>query len=226
MSLMLVLTGNTPELTSNYFPSIALDNGEWSLGLIAFETFNSVPNIDSRNQKFFCGGREYVVPTGTYELKELGDFLKKILAADGVSFNLDANLNTLKCNLRCSKDVDFTKPGTFRDLLGFEAVEYQANQDHISEHPVDILKLQSMRVQVDICKGSYINEERTTTIYEFFPAVPAGYKIMEAPKNAIYMPVNTRSISRITVKIVDQNNELVNFRGENITVRLHLKRWE
>lgn len=35
---------------------------------------------------------------------------------------------------------------------------------------------------------------------------------------------NRTSLDNISLKIVDQNNNLVDFRGEVITVRLHLKK--
>lgn len=52
---------------------------------------------------------------------------------------------------------------------------------------------------------------------------PQGYKIVEVPANVIYLPVNAKRLSSITLKITDQEGNLVNFRGETITIRLHLK---
>lgn len=38
------------------------------------------------------------------------------------------------------------------------------------------------------------------------------------------MPTNTKYIDNITIKIVDQDDNLVNFGGEVVTIRLHLRR--
>lgn len=62
------------------------------------------------------------------------------------------------------------------------------------------------------------------TLHEFFPNVDKGYKIVEVPKNIIYMPVSIQSISNFTVRIVDQDDKLINFRGEIITLRVHIKK--
>lgn len=43
------------------------------------------------------------------------------------------------------------------------------------------------------------------------------------PKNVIYFPVAVKQIGCVTVTVVDQEGEFVNFRGEAITLRLHLK---
>ena len=54
--------------------------------------------------------------------------------------------------------------------------------------------------------------------------VEPGYKINEVPSDVIYLPINTRIINNISVNIIDQDGKLINFRGETITIRLHLKK--
>ena len=80
-----------------------------------------------------------------------------------------------------------------------------------------------LRVECNITRGAYINNKKVHTIHEFFPAVPPGFKIIEIPSKVIYQPLGVRSIHHIQLKIVDEYGDLVNFRGETITVRLHIK---
>ena len=63
-------------------------------------------------------------------------------------------------------------------------------------------------------------------IHKFFLVVPPGYSIVEKPSEVIYLPINTKEINEIILKITDQNGNLVNFRGEVITIRLHLQKLE
>jgi hypothetical protein len=72
-----------------------------------------------------------------------------------------------------------------------------------------------------IVSGSYKNGEKVHVTHEFFPSVPQGYKIIESPLNVIYLPINTKQLNEITIKITDQDGILVNFIEE---VRLHLRR--
>jgi len=51
-----------------------------------------------------------------------------------------------------------------------------------------------------------------------------GYKIVERISHPIYLPViKTSSISLITIRIVDEEGELINFNGEEISLALELK---
>jgi hypothetical protein len=68
-----------------------------------------------------------------------------------------------------------------------------------------------------------MNNKPVHTIHEFSPDVLPGYKINEVPKNIIYLPLNTNSISSVTLELVDQDGNLIDFRGETITIRLHLR---
>ena len=100
---------------------------------------------------------------------------------------------------------------------------FEPNITHSYDLPVSILKINALRVECNVTAGAYINERRVHTIHEFFPAVPPGYKIIEAPSQVIYLPITVKTIDHLQVRIVDQDGNLVNFRGEIVTIRLHIK---
>ncbi|KAJ8893202.1 hypothetical protein PR048_005788 [Dryococelus australis] len=62
-----------------WFPVLELD-GEWQISLIAFVTFNSIPNIDKHNQTFMI-----VILAGSYELDDL-DTIIKVALSENVYF--------------------------------------------------------------------------------------------------------------------------------------------
>lgn len=162
------------------------------------------------------------IPVGSYELSDLNKYLQKQLNKS-VVLNLEANKNTLQCEILCSQPVNFSKPNTIGSLLGFRRNEIlKENILHESSSPADILKVKLIRITCDIIKGSYFNNHESHTIHEFAPKVAPGYTINERPRNVIYFPVTVKSISNLNISIIDQNNQLINFRGHQITIRLHL----
>ena len=94
---------------------------------------------------------------------------------------------------------------------------------HESENVVDILRINSILVNIDITSGSYINGATKNTIYSFFPDVSPGYKIIESPVNLVYLPITLDTIDSLNVYITDQDDHLLNLRNEKLTIRFHIR---
>lgn len=222
MSFTLSITGTSSTLITNHSPALQLD-GEYECGLLYISTFNSIPNIDARNNKFYYGkNKVIIIPEGSYELQDISDYLKEQI--QGCSFTLTCNNNTLKTSILCSENIHFDKESSIGSLLGFGAESVQANILTESPYPVSILSTTIVRIECDIVSGSFVNGKPSHIIHEFVPNVPPGYRIIETPKNVIYFPVTQNSLSSITIRILDGNNNLVNLRGEEIQIYLHLRK--
>jgi hypothetical protein len=118
--------------------------------------------------------------------------------------------------------VDFRPPNSLRSVLGFKNRVYHAGFNE-SKNIVNILTVNSIFVEVDIINGSYIMGKLSPIIYSFFPNVSPGYKIVDNPINLVFLPVNTHSIDKVTVRLTDQDGKLLNLRGQTITIRLHIR---
>lgn len=57
----------------------------------------------------------------------------------------------------------------------------------------------------------------------FFPTVPPGYKIILVPSIVIYLIMRVKTIDYLKLRIVNWESKSVNFRGEMIIIRLHIK---
>lgn len=221
MSFTLSISGNTSVLSSNFSPPLQLES-DYECALLYLSTFNSIPNIDGTNNKFYYGSNEIIeIPEGTYELQDIADYLKSTI--QNASIRLNSNNNTLKTSLFCTKEINFQKSGTLGNLLGFREERLKAHKLHESAHPINILSTTVVRIECDIISGSYINGKSSHIIHEFAPNIPPGYRIIEIPKNVIYFPINQKNISSINIRLLDNNNKLINFRGEDIQIYLHIK---
>ena len=80
-SLTLTFSGTSPTLEAQYFPPIELSqNKNYVLGLVELLTFNSIPNIDGINNKFYVGEQVVSIPVESYEIEDIDKFLRKKLA--------------------------------------------------------------------------------------------------------------------------------------------------
>ena len=119
-------------------------------------------------------------------------------------------------------EVDFRRYNSINSLLGFDSKLYTWGFNE-SGNMVNILTLNSILVNIDIVSGSYVNASTQPTIYSFFPDVSPGYKIIENPHNLLYLPITADTIHSITIWLTDQNGNELNLRGENLSIRFHLR---
>lgn len=246
MSNTFTFTGNSSILSCNIFPEVVLDeNSDYSCALLELVTYHSIPNITEANNKVYYfwktqltkGTKQpkdgtpqsFEVPPGSYEAHEILDYIKHQFNEIGFSFEYKINKNTFKTTIKCSTLINIHKDqpdDIFRHIFGYSQNQIVL-QDAKTESN-DIIKISSqdvVRVQCNITSGSFVNGKTSHTIYEFATnKVDVGYKIIEQPKNLIYLPVIQKRLNQIEISLVDQNGAPIDFRGETITCRIHIKK--
>ena len=124
--------------------------------------------------------------------------------------------------LKNNYEIDFRKDKYINRLLRFHSNLY-TSEFHESENMVNIVTINSILVNIDNISGSYVKGFTQPTIYSFFPDVSPGYKIIENPHNLLYLPITADTIYSITIWLTDQNKNELNLRGENLSMRFHLR---
>ena len=249
MDRLFTLSSNTSVLSQDYFPPIELDKGaSYALGLYNLSTFNSVPNvIKDKNdifnyfvvdENYFFSGYQFIIPEGAYEIEALEKLLfevtykqheahlKNKFQKDQFKFSLKPNVNTQKVEILASFPIHFPTEGpSVGEILGFHDILIAANTLASSNATVKITTVDVINVECNIVSGSYINGQASHTLYSFCHSdVPAGYKISQRPTNLLFLPLNTTHLSNITLRLVDQEGKLVNFRNEQIVIQLILRK--
>ncbi|XP_046685496.1 uncharacterized protein LOC124371209 [Homalodisca vitripennis] len=222
---MFSLNGAAPHVSCEVFPPMDLSDGEYEIGLIDLSTYYTIPNIERGVNDMFHYGvdKEIVIDEGSYEIENIEEYIKSHI--DGsVTFSLKANNNTLKSEVSCSEAIHFEKPNSVASVLGFTAKELEPHKTHMSDLPVSIMAVNTIRVECNIARGSFQNGMEGHVLHEFYPDVAPGYKIVEKPSTVIYLPVNVRRVNNIEVSLRDQNGDLINFRNEPVSLRLHIRK--
>ena len=124
--------------------------------------------------------------------------------------------------LKNNYEVDFRKDKSINRLLGFHSNLYTSGFQE-SQNMINILTINSMIVNIDIISASYVNGSTQPTIYSFFPDVSSGYNINENPHNLLCHPKTADTIYIITIWLTDENGNELNLRGENLSMRFHLR---
>ena len=199
----------------------------YELALVNLETYYSFPNIDNTNNTFRFSDDKHkwttvTIPIGCYEIYAINAEI--IRQVPSKSITIKPNNNTLQSILTIADNysVDFTVPNCLASVLGFEKKIYKGGI-HTSERIVNILRVNSILVHSNIVTGSYLSGKQEPVIYNFFPDVSPGEKIIVTPINLIYSPVTVDVISTLHCWLTDQDHNALNLRGEQLTIRLHLR---
>ncbi|KYQ50956.1 hypothetical protein ALC60_09948 [Trachymyrmex zeteki] len=75
--LTFTLTGKNSVLAVSYFPAVDLNDADYELGLTDFETYYTLANVNSTNNKFYFDDDEIVISEGSYELHDIERYLKR-----------------------------------------------------------------------------------------------------------------------------------------------------
>ena len=236
-SFQVIVSDDTTRFMKKFNPPIQLKKNIYEIALVNLETYYSIPNITNKNNSFRYsanGGADWNtinIPTGSYDIEDINAVIQRGMKSNGhwdeaneeFYVKILANPNTLKAILKIDNNyqVNFKSGNSLRKLLGFNSKVYITSQE--SERVVDILSVNSILVNVDIISGSYVNGIARPTIYSFFPNVSQGHKIVENPKTVIYLPITLHVIHSIQITLEDQDENQLDLRGENITIRFHIK---
>ena len=238
-SFQIIVSNNKSNFNTRFNPKLELDRDKvYEIALVNLETYYSFPNIDETNNIFVYSpdnGNSWVkikIPEGSYEIDDINNTIQHEMEKRGhydeinedYYINIAPNTNTLRSVLILEKgyQVDFNQQNSLAKILGFTGAKYTEGF-HESENVVDILRINSILVNIDIISGSYVNGTTKSTIYSFFPDVSPGYKIIESPVNLVYLPITLDTIDSLNVTITDQDYHLLNLKNEKLTIRFHIR---
>ena len=233
-----IFSSNISNWTTPIYPQLIFDDANnYEVGLINLETYYSFANVTTSNNNFryFNGttNKTITLSVGAYDINDINTAIQNAMKANGDWDNVNnafyitisPNTPTLGSIINITNvnyTVDFTILNSLATLLGFNATVLTSGIN-ISPNIVDIIHVNSIYVNCDIIKGSYVNGSYSPVLYNFFPTVGPGYKIVQVPENVVYLPLSSNQIMNIKIWLTDQNNNIIDFRGESITLRIEIR---
>lgn len=210
----------SPYLEFNKPPIIALDY---------LTTYNSIHNIKNCSITFTINGlpnNTINIPNGAYEITELNDYIEKeldkIIINSKNVFSIEPQNTTGKSQININTPItEITLSDNLKKILGFNN-NILSNSVNVSDNFVNILSVNIINVEVSIIEGSTINGVKKPVIYSFFPDVQFGFKINKEINNPFFLPTSNKTISRINIRLTDQDGKLIENNNETVDLRFLL----
>jgi len=229
--LSLIFSTTLSDYTTPIYPPLEFGTDEnWVIGLLSLETYYSFSNIDNTNNIFTYSidngttWKTITLPPGAYEIGQINSEIKRLMLPDE-GIEILANTITLGSIVDITApayQVDFTVANSISSVLGFNPQILLVGYN-VSNTVVNILDVNTILVNCNIVNNSYLKGSHSPILYSFFPNVSPGKKIVKEPSTIAYLPINQKYIPNIRIWLTDQNENIIDFRGETITYRLHMK---
>ena len=169
-TFQIIISNDKSNFNTRFNPKLELDRDKvYEIALVNLETYYSFPNIDETNNVFVYSpdnGNSWVkikIPEGSYEIDDINNTIQHEMEKRGHYYeinedyyiNIAPNTNTLKSVLILEKgyQVDFNQQNSLARVLGFTRAKYTEGF-HESENVVDILRINSILVNIDIISGT------------------------------------------------------------------------
>lgn len=232
------LTGDSSSLTAHFHPEIVLDDRfNYSCSLIDFAC-DHIPNVNPNNNKLFWNTRTFFDPMqgtieitpGNYRFEDIAEILVKETAK--LKFQITKvtlDEKTMKTTIETSDNnlyLHLDNPDSIGRLLGFDKV-IGGKRKHESDHKVNksFTLNTNIRIDCDLVAGAFLNGQHTHTLHEFIPSYDSSrYKIVEQPRNLIYLPIVRHHINQINIWVLNQNGEPIDFQGGQFRCRIHVRK--
>jgi hypothetical protein len=144
-------------------------------------------------------------------LKKDKDFFKTSLEDGKVTIDIT----------KSAYSIDFSKQNTLANVFGFSNKVLTTGK-HISENKFNSNTIDNVFIWCNLIDDSYLNNRKTNSIYRFRLDNEQNPLINIEPRQIIYHKLANRP-NKIILKLVDINNNLIEFDNINLFVELNMR---
>ena len=190
------------------------------LGLIRLSVYNSVFNVNRRNNQFiydikgetWSDTRILAIIPGAYELFELAELIKEETNGNVI---IESDKNTMKSLMEVKQGaINFDIENSIAPLLGFRKIVYEQGK-YTSQNIVYIMGFST------VISGVKDNGNNTDILYTFTLTEPPGC-LINIPTNILYQNITKDRIEYIEFHIKDEHGRPIDFNGDVSGFTLHI----
>ena len=197
------------------------------LGLIGLSFYNSVFNVNRRNNQFiydikgetWSDTRILGIISGAYELFEIEELLKEETNGNVI---IESDKNTMKSLMEVKQGaINFDIENSIALLLGFRKLVYEQGKN-TSQKIVDIMGFSTINIHCNEISGVKDNGNNTDILYTFTLTEPPGYLINIITTDILYQNETKDRIEYIEFHFKDEHGSSIYFNGDVLNFTLHL----
>nr|CAI5829840.1 unnamed protein product [Callosobruchus analis] len=202
------LSGTESVLSAKIYPPIVLHNKKtYAIGLIDFVTYNSIPNVDSTNNKFYINSHTTTIPDGSYEIIDIERFILKSIGEKNDVLNREHQ----KVNRNQTNQIK--KTPVYQTKQNVDQAKQNVNQEKLDEKETYlIMRLNRNTLRYEIKSNKSIHFDKPESIagllgFERKTLSPNNWHISSSPINI--SEVNSICVECNRIKNSYQNNTSV-----------------
>lgn len=242
MAFQISLSSKEARIIREYKDGIPL-KGPYEVGLKHFVFWNTIFNITEDNNTLHIFNPDRFESNSTKPVEdvdrsklvtitpgyyELDDIIEKIESNDDVRHSatvIKFSKYTFQIKISSEWIIDFSPKNSIGKLLGFSKQIIYPNVTARSDLPVDIFSINSIKIHCNLIRSNVEDFKRNVNILYDFPldCSKVGTKIIKEVNPICYYMVNTDTIYDLVITITDQDNKLIDFRGELLNLTLHFR---
>lgn len=225
MSSLLILDSKGFPKSEDFTVEFHRPLGLKRLALQSFSMWNSWNNVGGDNNQFmYFDGVTWTtvtIPEGNYTFKELNDYLSIYFGVEDPPIKLDVRMARQRFVLKLAENykVDFS-PSKLHEILGFEPRVYDQPQTE-AKFVANISKgIDNIHIHCDVIEGAQLGQHSSEILYSFTPRHPPGSQIAMEFERPIFFRVKKDYVSKIRMRVTDQNGNAINLNGQLVLYRL------
>lgn len=196
------------------------------IALQSFSMYISWNNITEKNNKFSFSSdngvnwTELTIPIGNYTIRGLNRYMLKYFKKDPpILFGIVEERQRIAIKLEENYEIDLTK-SELHKILGFEKKIYK-DLEQEGKYIADIADgNDNIYIHCNVVYGAYINDYQSDVIHSFTTTNPPGSQYSKEFDKPIFFPTKSDYIPRIRMSITNHRNKLIDLNNQTVQYRL------